>query len=297
MRAGWKWTVLSLLLVPLWMAAAAPKPEAEEADAPKVERGPAKVELGHELLLDLPEDYLFVEKASAKKFLEANGSFHNDNLLGLVVGNDRELPWFVVIRYQDEGYIKDDEKLDAKEILDAIKEGQEEANQERKQRGFKELRVGGWSEEPHYDRAKHHLVWALNAVTDDDTTVNYNTRVLGRRGYVSLNLVVDPVMLEKSKPHAAALLQHTSFKAGSRYEDFQEGTDKVAEYGLAGLVLGGAGVAALKLVKVGLLAKAGKFLIALLVAGKKGIVLVLAGIGAFLKKLFGKKSDEPSNTP
>lgn len=309
MRAGWKWIVAGLLLTPVMaLADVAPddseklaeEAEADEAGAPEelppgVKPGPVKVDLGHELSLDVPEEHLFLDKPVAAKMLEQNGSFHHDNLLGIVVSKDENAPWFVVIRYEDEGYIKDDEELDAQEILDAIKEGQEEANQERVERGFKALRIGDWTEAPHYDRTQHHLVWALNASTDDGTSVNYNTRVLGRRGYVSLNLVVDPENLEQSKPHAVKLLQSTTFNQGARYADFQEGTDKVAEYGLAGIVLGGAGLGAAKLVKVGLLAKAGKFLLAILIAGKKAIVLVVLGLAVLLKKIFGGKSSNNDN--
>jgi len=308
MRAGWKWIVAGLLLTPMMaFADVAPReepPELEkaaeqeaEAEAPSelppgVKPGPAKVELGHELALDVPEEHVFLDKPVAAKVLEQNGSFHHDNLLGIVVSKDENAPWFVVIRYEDEGFIKDDEALDAKEILDAIKEGQEQANEERVQRGFKALRIGDWTEAPHYDRAQHHLVWALNASTDEGTSVNYNTRVLGRRGFVSLNLVVDPENLEPSKPHVVKLLQNTTFNQGARYADFQESTDKVAEYGLAGIVLGGAGLGAAKLVKVGLLAKAGKFIVAILLAGKKLIIPVFVGLGLLLKKLFGGKSSD-----
>ena len=132
------------------------------------------------------------------------------------------------------------------------------------------------------------MVWALNASTDDGTSINYNTRVLGRRGFVSLNLVVDPENFEPSKPHVVKLLKNTTFNQGARYADFQEGTDKVAEYGLAGIVLGGAGLGAAKLVKVGLLAKAGKILLGSI----KLIAVAAVGLGVLLKKLFGGKSNE-----
>ena len=148
MRAGWKWIVAGLLLTPLMaLADVAPPDEsddalteleqAEEQEAaapsempPGVKPGPAKVDLGHDLALDVPEEHVFLDKPVAAKVLEQNGSFYHDNLLGIVVSKDEKAPWFVVIRYEDEGYIKDDEELDAKEILDAIKEGQEEANEE-----------------------------------------------------------------------------------------------------------------------------------------------------------------------
>lgn len=307
MHGAWKWMAVGLLLTPIMaLADVAPsepdeqEPAQQQEAAPKelppgVKPGPAQVELGHDLALDVPEEHVFLEKPVAAKLLEQNGSFYHDNLLGIVVSKDDEAPWFVVIRYEDEGYIKDDEKLDADEILNAIKEGQEEANEERVRRGFKALRIGGWTEAPHYDQAQHHLVWALNASTDDGTSVNYNTRVLGRRGFVSLNLVADPKDIDASKPHVVKLLKNTTFKEGARYADFQEGTDKVAEYGLAGIVLGGAGLGAAKLVKVGLLAKFGKVLLAILVAGKKLIVVAVVGVLALLKKLFGGKGSSSDN--
>ena len=55
--------------------------------------------------------------------------------------------------------------------------------------------------------------------------------------------------------------------------------DKVAAYGLAALVAGGAGAAA---VKVGLFASLAK----VIAKGGKAIVLLLIGLGAGLKKLF-----------
>lgn len=125
-----------------------------------------------------------------------------------------------------------------------------------------------------------------------DPPVNLNTRVLGRKGYVSLNLVTDPAKLGEYRANAQTLLGHTQFNAGARYEDFNEKTDKVAEYGLAGLVLAGAGLGAAKLVKLGLLAKFSKVIIAALIAGKKAIVVALVALGALLKKVFSGRKRE-----
>jgi uncharacterized membrane-anchored protein len=303
MRIAWSWTVAAVLVPLLVWAAPNPSQGSEAAGQEEPgpvfnwQPGPRKVELGHELTLDLPAEHVFLEKAEAAKLLEMNGSFYNDNLLGVVASKEESSSWVVILRYEDEGYIKDDEELDAKEILTAIQEGTEEANKERVERGFKPLHVKDWSEAPHYDKARHHLIWALDAYSDNGTSVNYSTRVLGRRGYVSMNLVVDPVGLADSKPHMAKLLESTRFNPGSRYEDFQQGTDKVAEFGLAGLVLGGAGVGAAKLAKVGLLAKLGKFFVAILIAGKKAIIPLLIAVGALFSKLFGGKKTEETPPP
>jgi uncharacterized membrane-anchored protein len=278
-------------------AAADDGDDAEGTAAPaepawKPDFGPKKIELGHEVVMDLPDGFLYLDPPQAKKLMERNGNLWNDDLLG-VVASRQEASWLVTIRYTEDGYVKDDEaeKLDAEEIFNAIKEGTDEANKERTQRGFDPLHVLGWSESPRYERSRHHMVWALRAKTDKDPeeSVNFNTRVLGRKGFVALNLIDGASSIEAAKPAAATLLAATSFKPGSRYEDFNAKTDKVAEYGLAALVLGGAGLGALKLVKVGLLAKFGAKILALLFALKKAIVLLVMAALAFVKRLFGGK--------
>jgi len=255
--------------------------------------GPEKIDLGHDLDVDLPEAYVLLGMPEAGKLLEKLGNFHNENLLAVIASKDDAAEWFVTVRYEEEGFVKDDETIDADELLKAIREGTEEANKERVERGFSALHVGEWAEPPRYDKSLHHLVWALNASSDKGTSVNYNTRVLGRRGYVAVNLVTEPNDLAASKPHAAALLAATRYRSGARYEDFDAKTDKVAEYGLVGLVLGGAGLGAAKLVKIGLFAKFWKVLVAALIAGKKVIFAGLIAFAALAKRLFGgKKASE-----
>jgi uncharacterized membrane-anchored protein len=276
-------------------AASAPEWGADQADAGSEPdyhpvKGPSRVSLGHELTLDLPESFFFLEKKDAAEMMRRFGNRDNPALLGIVLKPDSS--WLVTISFADEGYVKDEEgeKLDADEILKAITEGTEEANKYRAEHGFKAIHVDGWSEPPHYDRKTHHLIWAVKGSSADGTSINYNTRILGRRGYASLNLIDEPEKIAASKLEAGTLLNVTHFDPGARYEDFNEKSDKVAEYGLAALVAGGAGAAALKLAKVGLLAKFGGKLLALLIAGKKALVAAFIALGAWAKKLLGKKA-------
>ncbi len=284
-------------LTPARAEAPAPAEQAENAEAPTTsppewQTGPKKVSLGHDIEVNLPDGYAYLPPGPASKLLEKNGSFHNENLLGLITSNDPKEEWFVVTRFEDSGFVKDDEKIDADELLSDLRDGAEEANKERKERGFDALTVEGWSEPPRYDSAKHQLVWALIVSHAEGKSVNFNTRVLGRRGYVSLNLVTDPALLSQYRARAATLLSATQFGSGARYEDFNEKTDKVAEYGLAGLVLAGAGLGAAKMVKLGLLAKFSKVIIGALIAGKKLIVAGLIALGALLKRFFGGRRDK-----
>ena len=256
--------------------------------------GPKTIDLGHDMTLALPENYMFFDKDQANQLMESMGNPHLDSRMGIVVRDGGS--WMVSITYEEGGYVKDDEaaKMDADEILNAIREGTEEANKFRAEKGFPALHVDGWTEPPQYDAKAHHLVWGIKGSSSSGSSVNYNTRVLGRKGYASLNLIDDVDKIEASKPEARTLLAATTFNSGARYEDFDSKKDKVAEYGLAALVAGGAGAVALKLVKVGLLAKFGGKLIALLLLGKKFVVLALLAFASFFRRLFGKKPATPA---
>lgn len=118
---------------------------------------------------------------------------------------------------------------------------------------------------------------------------------LGRASYASIDLVTDPTQLDTYRGEAETLLEATTFAKGQRYEDFNKKTDKVAEYGHAGLIAGGVGLGALKLAKIGLLAKFGKLIFAGFLAMKKAVVIAFAAVAAYLKRLFGKKERAQSD--
>jgi uncharacterized membrane-anchored protein len=282
--------VASIICASLARADTVPDDRAKkDGDELPWQSGPRKVDLGHDVEFDLPAGYAFLGPPHAGKVMESMGNLYNDNLLGIVIADQEQAQWFVTLRYDAEGYVKDDEKIDADELLGSMRDGLEEFNEERKTKGFPPLALDGWDEKPHYDRSAHHLVWCLRVSDKDGASANFNTRVLGRKGYVSINLVTDPNDVQTDKHHASAVLAATRFKSGARYEDFDGSKDKVAEYGLAGLVLGGAGLGAMKLVKLGLLAKFWKVLLAAVIAGKKAIIALFLAGAAGLRKFFGRK--------
>jgi uncharacterized membrane-anchored protein len=258
------------------------------ADQPRPVLGPQKIDLGDDLVLDLPDGMGYFNAADGRKLMEKMGNRVGDAFRGLVF--KRKGTWAMEIEYVGDGYVKDDEAADLKpdQTLKAIKDGTEEANEFRKKQGFAAVHVDGWTEPPRYERAQHHLIWGIKGKHDDGSpaSVNFYTRVLGRHGFVALNLMADSQTIEASKVEALDVLRATTFKPGARYEDFNKKNDKVAEYGLGALVLGGAGVAALKLAKVGLIAKFGGKLIALILAAKKIVVLFFVGVGAWFKNKF-----------
>ena len=205
--------------------------------------------------------------------------------------------WLVVIEADDNGYVNDSDSddLDANSMLNDFKAGTEEQNKKRATMGIAPLTIDGWSETPKYDKAKHHLVWGLNAHDTSGKVVNFFTRFLGRSGYLSLNLIDDAATIEASKVQALAVLQATRFKPGFTYENHASG-DKDSHIGLKALVIGGGAL---------LVAKKTGLLVLLLVFLKKGFIVVIAAIGGFFKWITGrgKKPDDhlsmnlPPNDP
>jgi uncharacterized membrane-anchored protein len=248
--------------------------------------GPRNVDLGADVAqIQLPEAYVFAGAEDTRKLMESMGNTASNDEVGLISPKDDAQDWFMIFEYRPEGYVKDDDKdkIDKDAILKSYQEGTEEANKLRKERGVPGIHVTGWFEEPHYDAATHNLVWALNARSDDGhDVVNYNVRVLGRQGFMSITLVDSPTRLAQSKPEVQKLLDGFGYKQGKSYAEWIPG-DKVAAYGLTALVAGGAGAAAAKL---GLFAVFGKFF----AKAGKAIIVAIVAVFAALKKLFSSLS-------
>lgn len=208
-------------------------------------RGPQDIELIDQAVLKLPAGHVFIPQPQATTLLNAMGNPGKDERLQGLVFPEGDANWFVTIRYEQSGYIKDDDAKDwnADDLLKSFREGTEAANEERAKMGVPALEIVGWAEKPAYDNGSHRLVWAMSsrhkdAPANEPQGVNYNTYALGREGYFSLNLVTGLPELPTHKGSAQTLLAALDYKQGKRYSDFNESTDKVAAYGLAALVVG-----------------------------------------------------------
>jgi uncharacterized membrane-anchored protein len=294
------WTVLLVLVLATSERAAADPPPsprqaleaAWRAAAAAVQRGPTEVTLRDQAKLALPDGFGFVPQKQAADVMHALGNRTDNRFLGLIVPlKDRSTRWLVTVQYEPSGYIKDDDAKhwDAGALLESLKKGTEAGNAERERLGIAPLEVTRWIEAPAYASESHQLVWSAEAKEkngpDPDPTVNYNTYVLGREGYISLNLITSANAVEGDKAAARQLIASVAFNSGKSYGDFNSSTDKVAAYGLAALV---AGVAAKKL---GLLALAA----AAAVKFAKVIVLAVAGGSAALAKWFKARGNRQSS--
>jgi uncharacterized membrane-anchored protein len=259
--------------------------------------GPAQVDVGSSVAeVALPEGLLLAGQKDTQRLLESMGNTTSGDELALVAPRSEAETWFVIFEYDRVGYVRDDEKneIDADALLDSIKEGTERANEERRKQGHGTISVVGWDLPPRYDPVTHNLTWAIRGRGDDGhEVVNYNVRVLGRDGVMSVTLVDDAAGMQAARSRVEPLLAGFAYKRGKTYAEWVPG-DKVAEYGLTALVAAGAGAAA---VKTGLFAALAK----LLAKGGKLVVVALAAAGAVLvkgwKALTGRRDGPPVGPP
>jgi uncharacterized membrane-anchored protein len=195
-----------------------------------------------------------------------------------------------ILYYEKKGrgfvHLNDWDDVDADAMLRSLSEAAEADNRQRKEAGIAGIHVVGWLERPHLDRSTSTVRWAWE-LNDDDSgpVINAVALVLGRDGYEMLTSAVSKTALGDGLLNTG--VRSFSFPAGGRHSDFKEG-DKVAEYGVAGLVAAilGAKVAG----KVGLFAALAVFL-------KQFGVFVVAGVGAALAWIWRARSRSKQPPP
>lgn len=238
--------------------------------------GPKEENIANVAKLKTQKDDGFLDPINADKFLEFTGNLTSGSTNILVAADDS---WWATFDFADSGYIKDDEKIDADALLTSLKESDEPSNEQRELAGLPKLYTVGWAVPPHYDEKTKRLEWALKVRTEDNhETINYTIRLLGRTGVMSATLISDEEHLTQNIDVFKQTLSGFDFNSGERYSEYKPG-DKVAEYGLAALITGGAVAVA---AKKGLL---GKILVFFAAAWKFIAIGVIACFG-WLASLF-----------
>jgi len=244
---------------------------------------------GGKASLRLSSAFRYLDPDDSRRVLEdAWGNPDGTGTLGMLVPTDVSVldgdGWAVVITYDEDGHVLDEDAdaIDYDDLLGDMQDEVADASEVRVREGFDAFALVGWAEPPRYDKATKKMYWAkeLKFGASEVNTLNYNVRVLGREGVLVLNAVATMDQLAHVRDRMGEVTAFSNFTAGDRYEDYDPDKDHVAAYGLAALV-GGALAA-----KTGLLAKLG----ALLLAGKKLIVLLFVVVGGILARLFKRKT-------
>lgn len=249
-----------------------------------------KVDLNDDISLDVPAGFKFMSKSDAEYVVyDYWGNPNTNDVLGMIVKDDYSLlnndAWAFIVTYDMSGYVKDEDadKLDYDEMMEDLKSDEKEDNEKRVKEGYPSIHMLGWATKPFYDKKSNILHWAksMKFSNSEDTTLNYDVRILGRKGVLSLNAVGVLSQLSEIQTNIPQILNIAKFKKGSSYLDFDPSIDKVAAYTIGGLVAGK------------LLAKVG--ILALILKNIKLIIFaVLAFFGGFKNKIlafFGKKKD------
>jgi uncharacterized membrane-anchored protein len=250
--------------------------------------------------LNVPATFYFLHAGDARKVLVdawGNPPSAAEGVLGMLFPSkltpmDQD-SWGATVTYSAEGYIADDDakSLNYDELLADMRSSTDADNEERTKAGYEPIKLVGWATPPYYDRPRHKLHWAkeLKFGAAEVNTVNYDVRALGRNGVLELSFITDMNNLIAVKAAMPDVLAMASFDPGARYEDFNSSMDKVAAYGIGGLIAGAAAK------KLGLLALAAVFL------KKFGVIVVAAAaglIGALWRMITGRsKSGPPAGLP
>jgi uncharacterized membrane-anchored protein len=245
-------------------------------DKSEILTGPATAKLGQIAELPAPAGFVFLNGDQTRHMLRAAGDPVSGNELGFLRPTNGV--WSAFFDFKDIGYIKDaeKEKLDPAKLLVALKDGTEAANLERAKQGAPPIEIIGWDKEPSYDPASHNLEWCMRAQPDGHEFVNYNTRLLGRKGVMEVVLVVDPADLPATLPEFRTVIGTHQFQTGQSYAEYRP-DDKIAKFGLGALVLVGAA-------KIGIFA----WLAVLFKKAWKLVAIAAAAVAGFFKKLFNK---------
>ena len=243
---------------------------------------------GGKVKVTLPPEFKYLDSSNAKRvwvdvFGNPPNAGHSD---GMIVPKDINFltgdGWLAELLWKEDGYVKDDDfaKLNFNDMLKELQEGAHRESEERVKGGYGKMELAAWAEQPHYDRTTHKLYYAKLFDTDGpEQQLNYDIRVMGRHGVLEVSIATHKSQMPRVVEDAPKILSIVDFTEGNRYTDYKPGTDKVATYGIAGLIVGG------------VLAKAGFFkVIALFVAKFFKVILVgIAALGAGIAKLFGRK--------
>jgi uncharacterized membrane-anchored protein len=238
--------------------------------------------------IQVPKGFRYLDpKQSAIVLQDLWGNPEGSGTLGMLVPDKTGLladdSWAFIITYDELGYVKDDDAGDINydDLLEEMQTDIAAENEEREKAGFDKLSLIGWASKPYYDADKKVLHWAkeIRFGETEFNTLNYNVRVLGRKGVVVLNAVSSMNELPQVQASIEPVLSSFNFADGYAYSDFNPELDEVAAWTIGGLVAGKV------LAKVGVLAFLLKYL--------KFIIIGIGALGTGLWKWYKRKTELP----
>jgi uncharacterized membrane-anchored protein len=198
-------------------------------------------------VLNVPEKFYYLAPKDAEKVLvDVWGNPPGQNTLGMLFPSHMSPfdhnSWAVTIEYEEDGYVSDADADDINysELLVQMKSDTSLVSEERVKQGYEAIELVGWASPPFYDESTHKLHWAkeIKFANSPINTLNYNIRILGRKGVLVLNFIAQIDQNQLIEDNLNSVLALANFDQGSKYSDFDPDIDDVAAYGLGALVAG-----------------------------------------------------------
>lgn len=195
--------------------------------------------------VSIPDTYYYLNPADSQIMLEKMwGNPKGMPPLGIIMPRDltpiHPDAWAAILDFDPVGYVEDKDaaSTDFNAVLEQSKADAIAQSEERVKLGMDPVYLMGWAEAPHYDGESRTLYWAKDLVfgTNELHSLNYNARILGRKGVLQMNFVAGMDQLAEVKQKAPEVMQMATFTRGHSYLDFDPSVDKVAAYGIGGLI-------------------------------------------------------------
>lgn len=196
-------------------------------------------ELGKGAVLQVPTGYRFLDSAQGRVLVEHLwGNPENPDILGVLLA-DRMGPMEkdfrgVVISFEASGYMAESEirTIDYTKLLGEMKEQLKNDNLLRRRKGAGVITGMDWAFTPYYNKDNHTLHWArvLHFGKASSSTLNYEVRLLGRKGVLCFTAIGNATELDQIKQQVALITAGAHFTPGNSYTDFNPRTDQASRW-------------------------------------------------------------------
>jgi uncharacterized membrane-anchored protein len=202
--------------------------------------GPVSANLAGRATISIPEGYYYLDAPATKRLLTTRQTTSDGSELGTILRVGESGSWFAVFSHAGTGHIDDGDQnaLDPEALLTALQGDNQRVNAQRAEHGWAARDLQAWHRPPSYSVATNRLTWSTRLVSGEDAVINYDVRLLGRDGVMSVRLVTDPDSVLLSTSQFVEVMLTYAFNDGFRYGDFVAG-EPVASSGLATLIVSG----------------------------------------------------------
>lgn len=195
--------------------------------------------LGQGTILDVPDGYRLLDAAQSRVLVEHLwGNPENPNTLGVLLPArmgpmDKDFHGFV-ISFEPSGYMEESEirKIDYTKLLTEMKEELKNDNLLRSGKGAGQISGMDWAFTPYYNKDNHSLHWArvLHFDKNEPSMLNYELRLLGRKGALCFTAIGKVTELEQIKQQLAIVAAAARFAPGNGYTDYNPRTDQFSRW-------------------------------------------------------------------